>query len=60
MKHLVLEKTHVTDSGLIHLSRQTNLEDLLMGDTQITDGNIEKLKKALPRTRILRYCVDCM
>jgi hypothetical protein len=42
----------VTDSELVHLTGLTNLVELRLHNTEVTDEGIEKLRKALPSCRI--------
>ena len=39
-----LEKTQVTDGGLVHLKGMTSLADLSLSYTKITDAGLEHLK----------------
>ena len=41
---LSLSNTQVTDVGLRHLTRLTNLEELYIANTQISDTGLEHLK----------------
>ncbi len=47
-----LEGRPITDAGLEHLKGLTNLELLVLGDTQVTDEGIKKLREALPNCNI--------
>jgi len=42
----------ITDTGLVHLKGMTNLQELFIDDTKITDASVAELKKALPNSYI--------
>jgi hypothetical protein len=42
----------ITDSGLSHIARQTNLKTLVLRNTKVTREGIERLKSAIPGVRI--------
>jgi len=46
----------ITDAGLVHLKGLTNLELLVLGDTQVTDEGVKNLQEALPNCRIDPLC----
>ncbi len=48
-----LQRTKVTDAGLIHLHGLTKLEGLDLGGTKVTDAGAKGLRKALPNCTIL-------
>ena len=41
-----------TDAGLEHLKGLSNLQELYLGKTQVTDEGIKKLQQALPNCEI--------
>ena len=45
--------TQVTDEGLVHLAGLTNLRNLGLYGTQITDDGLDELKKVLPDCTIV-------
>jgi hypothetical protein len=47
-------KTQITDAGLVHLKELTNLQDLNLIETPITDSGVAELQKALPNCLIFR------
>ena len=50
-----LSDTKVTDTGLQHLSRLTQLEKLSLDRTGVTDGGLEHLQE-LPRLKAISLC----
>ncbi len=46
--------TNVTDAGLVHLKGLTNLRDLSVRETGVTDAGVRELRLALPKTKIVR------
>jgi hypothetical protein len=42
----------ITEAGLCHIARQTNLRTLVLRNTKVTPEGIERLKRALPGLRI--------
>ena len=46
--------TEVTDAGLVHLRRLTQLQELNLDDTKVTDQGATELQQALPNCNI-RY-----
>jgi hypothetical protein len=44
----------ITDAGFDHLKGLTNLTDLYLLGTQVTDAGVAELKKALPNCEIQR------
>ena len=51
---MFLNGTQATDADLAHLSGVTALETLDLSDTQVTDGGVGELQKALPNCEISR------
>ena len=49
-----LNRTQVTDAGLEHLKGLTSLQTLKLGGSQVTDADVNELKKALPKCDIFR------
>ena len=49
---LLLSGPEITDAGLEHLEGLNKLKSLVLGDTQVTDAGVAKLKQALPECRI--------
>jgi len=49
-----LQELFVTDAGLVHLKGLTSLQTLGLGNTQVTDAGVAKLKEALPNCEISR------
>ena len=47
--------TKLTDAGLPHLEKLTSLEDLDLDGTRITKDGVQRLRRALPSTRIHHY-----
>lgn len=52
LRTLILDRTLVTDSGLVHLERLTQLQSLQLKETQVTDAGVARLQKALPNCEI--------
>jgi hypothetical protein len=52
LRYIQLDNTRITDAGLMRLEELKGLDSLSLGDTQITNDGIIKLKKALPNTSI--------
>ena len=50
---LLLGDTQVTDAGLVHLQRLTQLRWLLLHNTKVTDEGVRKLQQALPDCQIV-------
>jgi hypothetical protein len=50
---LNLSNTQVTGIGLEHLRGLTNLQNLVLTETNVTKVSVERLKKALPACRIV-------
>ena len=46
--------TQVTDASLEHFKGLTNLQELALHGTQVTDAGVTELKKALPNCQISR------
>ena len=46
IRHLRLNSS-VTDGGLVHIKGLTNLKELLLNSTQLTDAGVGELKQAL-------------
>ena len=44
--------TNITDAGLEHLKGLTNLEELDLRWTKVTDAGVAKLQQALPNCEI--------
>jgi hypothetical protein len=44
--------TQVTDAGLVHLKRLTNLSELNLTSTHVTDAGAKELQQALPKLKI--------
>ena len=51
-KTLYLGGTQVTDSGLVHIRRLTNMWELTLYSARVTDTGVAGLQKALPKCRI--------
>jgi hypothetical protein len=51
---LDLRNTGVTDSGLRHLAGMTNLKELYLADTEVTQAGAAELKEILPGLAIYR------
>jgi hypothetical protein len=51
---LNLNGTQVTDAGLPHIAPLTQLRELLLVDTKVSDEGVAKLKQALPDCEIYR------
>lgn len=49
---LFINDTQVTDAGLGHLKGMTKLRELHLGNTQVTEGGVNELKKALPNCKV--------
>ena len=41
-----------TDAGIQHLKSLTNLKELCVTKTQVTDDGVEKLQQALPNCKV--------
>ena len=52
LEYLNLYGTQVTDAGLSNLEGLKNLKSLYLWQSKVTDAGVDKLKKALPNTRI--------
>lgn len=52
LEYLNLYGTQVTDAGLSNLEGMKNLKSLYLWQSKVTDAGVDKLKKALPNTRI--------
>ncbi|GMT49174.1 MAG: hypothetical protein IEMM0008_0713 [bacterium] len=52
LQELDLQRTKVTDTGLVHLKALTSLRELSFMSTQVTDVAVKDLQKALPGCRI--------
>ena len=52
MDRLELNRTPVTDAGLVHLRKCEALGSLLLHDTKVTAEGIAQLKTLLPRCNI--------
>jgi Leucine-rich repeat (LRR) protein len=53
--HVNLERTQVTDAGLMHLKGLTNLQTLRLGGTNITDAGLVNLKELTNLTSLNLY-----
>jgi Leucine-rich repeat (LRR) protein len=53
LEWLHLGKTKVTDRGLLTLSQLTNLSELRVNDTAVTEAAVEQLGKALPALKVV-------
>jgi hypothetical protein len=51
---LDISRTQVTDAGLEHIKGLTNLEQLWLIDTKVTDEGVEELEEALPQLQVIR------
>ena len=51
---LDLFDAQVTDAGLVHLKGLTQLQELYLVDTKVTDEGVKKLQQALPNCKIRR------
>ena len=47
-----MQFTAITDVGVMHLVQMTNLRELKLNGTQITNAGIFKLRKAIPKMNI--------
>jgi hypothetical protein len=54
MQLLSLDRTMVTDAGLVHLEGFSNLTWLDLSGTKVTDVGVKKLQQKLPRCKISR------
>lgn len=54
LEFLTLSRTRVTDAGLVYLKGLTHLEYLYLEQTHVTDAGCQKLRKALPKLKIIR------
>jgi hypothetical protein len=54
LTYLNLVDTDVTDAGLRAIESLPRLTALYLAGTQVTAGGVERLQRALPRTRIVR------
>ena len=52
--HVNLERTQVTDAGLVHLKGLTNLQELDLSRTRTTDAGVADLQKVLPNCKIYK------
>ena len=46
-----LERTEITDAGLVHLKGLTNLHTLWLDDTLVSPAGVAELQKALPNCK---------
>ncbi|MFP4057919.1 MAG: hypothetical protein ACLF0G_13715 [Candidatus Brocadiia bacterium] len=53
LHYLWLSGTKVTDAGLAHLEGLTRLQELHLRGTGVTDPGVERLREALPDTKIV-------
>ncbi|MGI8979237.1 MAG: hypothetical protein ACR2FY_08430 [Pirellulaceae bacterium] len=51
---LSLQDTQISDAGLVHLARLTNLRSLDLRNTQVTGEGVNGLQRALPHLEIYR------
>lgn len=54
LRRLRLQNTPITDVGLVHLHDCRKLEELNLTGTRVTEAGLGDLRKALPKTLILR------
>jgi len=52
LPQLAFGLAQVTDAGLVHLKGLTNLETLVLDETQVTSAGVAELQKALPKCKI--------
>jgi hypothetical protein len=52
LEELHLLGTDVTDAGLAHLEKLTDLKSLFLDNTNVTSEGVEKLQRALPNCQI--------
>jgi Leucine-rich repeat (LRR) protein len=55
LKELSLSNTHINDLAVDGLSTITQLTDLVVGGTDISEAGVEKIKKSLPGTRVMYW-----
>ena len=53
LKEIALERTHVTNDGLLHLANFKNLEWISIAGTKVTKEGIRHLKAKLPEATVL-------
>ena len=49
---LYLSETQVSDAGLSHLKKLSQLQELDLKKTKVTDAGVKDLQKDLPKTKI--------
>lgn len=54
VSHVSLANTQVSDAGLTHLQGLTQLQQLYLHSTRVTDPGVAELRKALPNVTIHR------
>ena len=54
LQSLWLDDTQVSDAGLKHLANLASLQELYLNNTQVSAAGVKKLKKRLPKARIVR------
>jgi len=54
LRWLDLRRTQVTDEGLVHLKSLSSLQWLYLMETKISDEGFVSIRKALPKTRVVR------
>lgn len=54
LEFLHLGKTAITDAGLQGLAPMTNLKDLILNNTAVTESAIKELQSKLPKVKIVR------
>ncbi|HZZ80623.1 MAG TPA: hypothetical protein VFE62_19120 [Gemmataceae bacterium] len=52
LRVLDLRRTKISDAGIVSLAKLNHLEELFLGDTEITLGGIERLGKQLPKVKL--------
>jgi hypothetical protein len=53
-QRIALENAAITDAGLPHLKALTQLQELYLRGTRITDAGIQQFLKALPKVKVER------
>jgi hypothetical protein len=51
LQTLNLNQTCITDAGVVHLAGLTNLTEIMLYDTRVSDEAVQKLQAARPNCR---------
>jgi len=54
LRQLYLDRTRITNAGLTHLGRLSQLDSLNLAETKITDDGVKELELVLPKAKVHR------